>query len=342
MKLTCIKLISISILLIWGSLTEAQTPTSGLVGWWSFTGNAADSSSFGNDGTVNGASLTADRFGNSNSAYSFDGDQDYIDLGNDASLMSSSHSLVFWFKYSDKSANMMLLNNAKSASGEWGVTSMFTTTKGLVYNCTAGSNNHASYAQSDSFLNDNQWHCYAGTYDKYNNVMSLYLDGVLVTNQNNSGSQGALTSSDSVRFYANEHWMVGAASTYFSSGNKGNPMYFKGDLDDIRIYNRALTATEILSLFKDGTSSAHTLFTVARIFPNPTQNKINIETGDYLNWSGNKISIYSVTGKKLIEQTISSNQTTIDMSAIGTKGIYTLHISDPYGTVLTVKKIMLH
>ena len=53
-------------------------PTSGLVGWWPFNGNANDESGNGNNGTVNGATLTTDRLGNVNAAYSFDGIDDFI------------------------------------------------------------------------------------------------------------------------------------------------------------------------------------------------------------------------------------------------------------------------
>jgi hypothetical protein len=61
-----------------GTATLAQTvpsyvPTNGLVGWWPFSGNANDESGNGNNGTVNGATLSSDRFGNSGKAYSFDG-----------------------------------------------------------------------------------------------------------------------------------------------------------------------------------------------------------------------------------------------------------------------------
>ncbi len=58
----------ISIFILVGQL-QAQTqipsyvPTNGLVGWWPFNGNANDESGNGNNGTVNGASLTSDRFG---------------------------------------------------------------------------------------------------------------------------------------------------------------------------------------------------------------------------------------------------------------------------------------
>ena len=52
----------------------------GLIGWWPFCGNANDEAGNGNNGTVNGATLTTDRFGNPNGAYEFDGVDDYIDL----------------------------------------------------------------------------------------------------------------------------------------------------------------------------------------------------------------------------------------------------------------------
>ena len=54
----------------------------GLVAAYEFTGNANDVSGNGNNGVVNGATLTADRFGNPNSAYSFDGVDDRIVLSN--------------------------------------------------------------------------------------------------------------------------------------------------------------------------------------------------------------------------------------------------------------------
>jgi len=49
----------------------SYVPTNGLVGWWGFNGNAQDGSGNGNHGTVNGATLTTDRFGNQNGAYEF-------------------------------------------------------------------------------------------------------------------------------------------------------------------------------------------------------------------------------------------------------------------------------
>ena len=69
----------------------------GLVGWWPFCGNANDESGNGNDGTVNGATPTTDRFGNVNSAYAFDGENDYIHVTSPSLLLSTNYTFSAWF-----------------------------------------------------------------------------------------------------------------------------------------------------------------------------------------------------------------------------------------------------
>ena len=72
----------------------SYVPTSGLVGWWPFNGNANDESGNGNNGVVIGATLTENRFGVINSAYLFNGTSDYIQ-SNDAGLPSGTTSYSF-------------------------------------------------------------------------------------------------------------------------------------------------------------------------------------------------------------------------------------------------------
>jgi len=64
--LSCISLFILASSLAWGK--PAKVDTTGLTGYYPFSGNAEDASSHGRNGTVNGATLTADRFGNPNSA----------------------------------------------------------------------------------------------------------------------------------------------------------------------------------------------------------------------------------------------------------------------------------
>ena len=75
-------------------------PRDGLVGEWLFNGNAADTSGQGNNGQVNGAVLATDRFGNPNSAYSFNGSNAYIQLPNSNSLQIGlkDYTIAAWIK----------------------------------------------------------------------------------------------------------------------------------------------------------------------------------------------------------------------------------------------------
>jgi hypothetical protein len=77
----------------------SYVPTNGLVGWWPFNGNANDESGNGNNGTVNGATLTTDRFGIANKAYSFDGVDDIISLQNSSNFnFNNGKAISFWVK----------------------------------------------------------------------------------------------------------------------------------------------------------------------------------------------------------------------------------------------------
>jgi hypothetical protein len=76
----------------------SYVPTNGLVGYWPFNGNANDESGNGNNGVVNGASLTTDRFGNANSAYSFNGSSNYIQISDASALRLSEtdYTISVW------------------------------------------------------------------------------------------------------------------------------------------------------------------------------------------------------------------------------------------------------
>jgi hypothetical protein len=76
-KKVSLRIIISCILIFFSSVVFAQiptyVPTSGLVGWWPFDGNANDYSGNGNHGVVNGPSLSNDRFNNPNASYYFSG-----------------------------------------------------------------------------------------------------------------------------------------------------------------------------------------------------------------------------------------------------------------------------
>ena len=72
---------------------------SGMVAYYPFNGNANDESGNGNNGTVNGASLTSDRFNNTNKAYAFNGTSNYINVPDAATIRPGLEiSLTAWVK----------------------------------------------------------------------------------------------------------------------------------------------------------------------------------------------------------------------------------------------------
>jgi hypothetical protein len=98
----------------------SYVPTNGLVGWWGFNGNAQDNSGNGNHGTVNGATLSTDRFGNQNSAYSFNGLNNWIQVQDHISIRPSNITLATWVFLPANTNNYGLITktNLQTAQGE--------------------------------------------------------------------------------------------------------------------------------------------------------------------------------------------------------------------------------
>jgi hypothetical protein len=93
-------------------------PSNGLVGWWGFNGNANDASVNTNDGTVNGATLTTDRFGNASSAYDFDGLDDRIEVPNSNSLNPANVTFNFWMYANSDNVCVLSKKNHNDATNQ--------------------------------------------------------------------------------------------------------------------------------------------------------------------------------------------------------------------------------
>ena len=93
----------------------SYVPKDGLVGYWPFNGNANDESGNGNHGTVNGATLTADRNGVTNSAYSFDGVSNYITAESNDKFSSPNLSINLWVnKLSERDIQFLVNGNTNN------------------------------------------------------------------------------------------------------------------------------------------------------------------------------------------------------------------------------------
>ncbi|MFM7911758.1 MAG: cohesin domain-containing protein, partial [Bacteroidota bacterium] len=93
---------------LFGQSVPSYVPTSGLVGWWGFNGNAQDGSGNGNHGTVNGATLTSDRFGNQNGAYLSNSSSTNSITGSCSNLPSGNNprTISIWYNATQEITNL--------------------------------------------------------------------------------------------------------------------------------------------------------------------------------------------------------------------------------------------
>ena len=195
----------------------------GLVGHWPFCGNANDESGNGNDGTVNGATLTSDRFGNPNSAYSFDGVDDFISCNREFIPVFSTS---VWFNI-NQSQPLNPLIDAFDAS--WEVQIVDDSIGFITFFAPPGGYN---IHLSDFNVQTDSWVHLVLLYD--NSVCSTYINGTFF-NQFNVDPVG-----------------VSNGSYFFGSAPTGVPQFLDGNLDDISIWDRALTPSEIQELYELG------------------------------------------------------------------------------------------
>jgi hypothetical protein len=212
----------------------AYLPTNGLVGWWPFNGNANDESGNGNHGTVNGATMTADRNGSADSAYSFDGMNDFISATPTLPISSSPRTVSCWFSTTEGVIPSSQYPEIQTMTG-WGNASsgavifpqQVLAPTGRAY-FESGSSANQLFSQNP--VNDGQWYNVVTTYEGPGTRVKIYIDGII------QDSSSAIT--------------LGTVNSYFGIGNAPwANVPFKGQLDDIAIYNRALTQEEITALY---------------------------------------------------------------------------------------------
>lgn len=254
-----------SILLLSFSFGFSQSITKGLIGYWPFNGNANDESINNNHGTVTGATLTEDRFGNKNSAFLFDGNGDYIDCGDSSNLFISTNTTNFWFLFDDSTKIQYFVNCSSSANGEWGSQYYHhsaSTGGGLIAGVHGGSNDAylGSITKRNYRYADSLWHMFTSCYSAKDNSMRFYLDGCFVGNVTHK-RYGFVNGRDSLVFNGKEHWMYGVHSQYITSG-AGSPGYLSGCLDDVMLFNRVLSPLEISELYSSKIYSDTTRVTV--------------------------------------------------------------------------------
>jgi hypothetical protein len=215
----------------------------GLVGQWSMdeedynssTNKLTDKTPYSNHGTNNGATFTTGMNGVENGAMSFDGVNNYIDLGNDSSIKPISKITVStWVKFNSLSSNVRFLSDwHQSISKDRWLFYANSATSFVFHLGTPGGSSTPSFTPTFGV-----WYHVVGVYD--GQKISLFIDGDLVGSTNKTGIMNE-TLNESVRIGKQLEAGLG----------------FDGSMSDVRIYNRALSETEIQSLYDQGGSGAN-------------------------------------------------------------------------------------
>lgn len=228
-------------------LTSPTGTDPSLKGYWSFNGpdisgtTALDRSGAGNNGTlVNGPTRVRGKIGQ---GLSFDGTDDYIDAGNPASLrITGSMTISVWIKatsFPGLDDNYILTKNDSDPDSGYklAISSDNGPEQAYIHVTPNGSTHVVRY--TNTTIVPNTWYHIAGTYDASAQTLHIYTNGVL--------DDGVLSGTVPAAQHDSPVQVVIGASFPHSIDN-----FFSGSLDEVRVYNRAITPAEIQGLYQMG------------------------------------------------------------------------------------------
>ena len=257
-------------------------PANGLVGWWPFNGNANDESGNGNNGTVNGATLTVDRNGVANQAYTFDVNQKIGAFITNFPV----YSVSIWAKINTWNLGIGTGNGGTLASHK---------TDGLYGNGWVIEHNQNQYCWLEYNANNsiqqysgnpqlNTWFHVVLTSDSQG-TRKLYIDGVLTDTYNGAA---IISGGNNYEFKIGAH--IDGPTTW----------WFKGDLDDVGYWSRALTECEIQNLYASQLNSTFVSAGADQTICNGEQ--VTLSASNSHNYSWNNGVIDSVSFSPTITQ----------------------------------------
>lgn len=306
---------SIALALTMTTKTQAQTP----IAYYTFDNtiddhmgnwNLSQSADFagtltyvtGKDGTPNGA------------VTGFTG-PDYLETATDFSITANdSRTMTAWIKVDQFSNGGLAViglgektNNNKWTFGTQG-TKARVEIQGSGYNATTFG---------DLVLDT--WYHIAVTYNNSDNLVSLYVNGSL----------------SDTRTWAN----LNTTTTPLRVGNDFNNLTppqtrgFQGAIDDVRIFNSALTSSEIQAIYNiPSLSNDNIEIETFKAFPNPVTSTLNFTTSEI-----KSVDVYSIVGGKI--STLETSNNSVDFSNFS-NGMYILSCKDDNGAVLKTIKVV--
>lgn len=221
--------------------------SNGLVAYYPFNGNANDASGNNNHPVFNNAVLAADRFGNANSAYAFNGTSSYMQILNKPVLNPTAISICAWVKVTGfyqglcHGNRIIMKGNSDQTSG--------------TYTLTFDDNGYTGAQNCNGQPPDEAHELFYGTYANSGAFPYVQKDTWISLVFTDDGTTGKFYVNCELRS-TNVHSQVSfsnANDLYLGKMNNAQyPYWFNGIMDEIRIYNRVLNAGEVAAYASDG------------------------------------------------------------------------------------------
>ncbi len=206
-----------------------KTLNNGLVSYYPLDNNASDQGPNRINGVIEGTTPAYDRKGNSHGAIYFDGSDDYIKVGNTFKT-TDMQTIAFWVKFKELKEGMPSMEMISKSSQRQGMEILLHLDKLQFFAMGSEKSNSVSIPFSE--LNTNDWFFITAVYDKQESQIKIYLNGHI--------KMASWAPTD----------VVEVDNLLFGNWNyESTPRFFDGYLDDVKIFNRPLTDTEVSELF---------------------------------------------------------------------------------------------
>jgi hypothetical protein len=286
---------------------SANSQSNCLYAWYELNGNALDSSGHNYHGTLFGAIPTMDHLGIVNSALSFNGISDKVSLPQDFDFQQ--RSITAWVKPDSYPITGAWIYDSDHLGLQYGHTQIYVSNElGVNKICFAVGTNF--YKLNTAIIG--KWYHVGIVINA--SFVKYYVDGLLKDSLPNNNFLCSVTGDNFAK--------IGTTRI--------NDRFFQGSIDDVRIYNCALSNTEVTQIFTGiitTTNKINELSQLIHIYPNPAKDIINIQgvANDI------PLNIYNINGALVHSETFQNNS--IDIRYL-TSGMYFIKFSTEEGNVM--------